>query len=368
MVKAFRDLGHEVKVVGPAGETTAQSSEKSRLFGWVKRALPRTLFELLEIVYTVYAFAATSWQVFRFRPDFIYDRYITFNAGTILAGMLSRTNLLLEVNAPLALERSSEKDEGLRFRRFARTMERWVCAHATRTIVVSTPLKGYLESIGVPAGKIVVMPNGVDPQQFLPREQDLALRTQLAIPESSFVVGFTGVLRAWHGLDLLISAVANLVNKGIDVSLLIVGGGIHRDTLERMIDERGLRRAVHITGRVPHERVPDYVSLFDVAVSPRATFYASPMKVVEYMALGKPVVVPRTANFLDMIDDRINGVTFIDGSVPDLETTLEHLYRSPDVRRSLGMQARRKVENRLNWTWNALASCALVESPRSGHK
>jgi glycosyltransferase involved in cell wall biosynthesis len=241
-------------------------------------------------------------------------------------------------------------------------MESWICSNATQTIVVSTPLKQYLESIGVPQGKCIVMPNGVDPDRFAPRARNVALFDELAIPKDSFVAGFTGFLRPWHGLDLLLTAVANLIMQGCKVFLLIVGDGPYRKPIEKMVDELGVARFVCITGRVPHERVPDYVSLFDVAVSPRATFYASPMKVIEYMGLGKPVVVPRTANFLDFIDEGVHGITFENGSVTALESALATLCDSPNVCRDLGLQGRRKVESRLNWRWNANEVCRLFST------
>ena len=360
MVKAFRDLGHEVRVIGPAGETPPDSSRKSRMLGNVKRLIPHVLYELLEISYTGYCFLKTTWAIRSFKPDFIYDRYITFNAGTVLAGKMCRIPVCLEVNAPLAMERSVEQDERLVFRQIASGMERWICTQATRTVVVSTPLKQYLESIGVPRGKCIVMPNGVDPDRFTPGARDTALFDQLGIPKGHFVVGFTGVLRPWHGLDLLVEAAATVARNGFKVFLLIVGDGPYRSSLEKMVDESGLERSVCITGRIPHERVPDYVSLFDVAVSPRATFYASPMKVIEYMALGKPVVVPGTPNFLDIIDDRSEGITFEEGSAVSLEQAIVRLCQEPELRRELGIRARQKVVRRLNWRWNANEVCRLI--------
>ena len=360
MVKAFRGLGHSVKVIGPVGEMQPEHSRKSRSLGLLKRAIPSVLYELLEIAYTGYGFWKTAWEINRFKPDFIYERYITFNAGTVLAGIAFHIPVCLEVNAPLALERSGERDEGLTFRRIASRMERWICTHATQTLVVSTPLKGYLESIGVPQGKCIVMPNGVDPDLFAPRECKAAMVEELGIPPGSFIVGFTGVLRPWHGLDLLVTAIANLVGNGLKISLLIVGDGPYRQTLEKMVIEHGLGQAVRITGRISHDRVPDYVAIFDVAVSPRATFYASPMKVIEYMSLGKPVVVPRTPNFLDIVDERINGVTFEDGNAVALQEALAYLYTSGDQCGELGQQARRKVVDRLNWRWNAIRTCDLM--------
>lgn len=359
MVKAFREIGNEVKVIGPIGEKPPESSRKSRMLERVKRMIPHVLYELLEISYTGYCFWKTARAIRAFKPDFIYDRYIIFNAGTVQAGRLFGVPVCLEVNAPLAMERSVEPDERLAFRRTASRMESWICRQATQTIVVSTPLKRYLESIGVPEGKCIVMPNGVDPDRFTPRDKDAVLCNELGISGDDFVVGFTGILRPWHGLDLLLEAFASMVKKGHKAFLLIVGDGPHRKPLEKRAAELGLGRALCITGRVPHAKVPEYVSLFDVAVSPRATFYASPMKVIEYMALGKPVVVPATPNFLDIIDERAEGITFEDGNAAALEQALVCLCQEPELRRQLGVRARQKVERRLNWRWNAEAVCRL---------
>jgi glycosyltransferase involved in cell wall biosynthesis len=153
---------------------------------------------------------------------------------------------------------------------------------------------------------------------------------------------------------------AKLAAAGLKTFLLIVGEGPYRQQLEALVANAGLKGSVRITGHVRHERVPDYVALFDVAVSPRATFYASPMKVIEYMALGKPVVVPRTPNFLDIVDDCVNGVTFEEGSAPALKEAIAYLYKSRDICLQLGRHARRKVEDRLNWRWNALRCCELM--------
>lgn len=360
MVKAFRDLGHEVKVVGPIGEASPESSPKSRILGGLKRSIPNVLYEFLEIAYTGYSFFRVAWEIRQFKPDFIYERYITFNAGTVLAVKIFHVPVCLEVNAPLALERGSEHDERLSLRKVASWMERWICANATWTVVVSTPLREYLESIGVPRGKCVVMPNGVDPDRFAPKEKDTALLDALGIPTGRFIVGFTGVLRSWHGLDLLVRAVGSMVSNGFEAFLLVVGDGPYRESLESLVNELGLESCVCITGQIPHDRVPHYIALFDVAVSPRATFYASPMKVIEYMALGKSVVVPATPNFLDIIDDHLEGIVFEEGNADALGQALVHLCQEPELRRDLGIRARQKVERRLNWRWNANEVCRII--------
>lgn len=362
MVKAFRAIGHVVKVIGPVGEVRPERMRKSRNLAWLKEAMPTLIYEFLEIGYTAYGFLKTAFEIGRFRPDFIYERYITFNAGPVLAGKLLRVPVCLEVNAPLALERSGEQDEGLTLRRIAYRMERWICSHASQTIVVSTPLKEYLESIGVPSGKCIVMPNGVDPIKFSPRPRNVQLLEKMGIAPGLFVVGFTGVVREWHGLDILITAMARLVANNLKICLLIVGDGPYKQQLETLIAQVGLKDSVHITGRVSHESVPDYISLFDIAISPRATFYASPMKVIEYMSLGKPVVVPHTQNFLDIVDSGVNGLTFEEGNPASLSDAIGKLYASADTCQQLGEKSRQKVEVRLNWRWNALEACKLMQA------
>ena|ERR1039457_4613223 len=117
-----------------------------------------------------------------------------------------------------------------------------------------------------------------------------------------------------------------------------------------------------ITGRVSHEQVADYVNLFDIAVSPKATFYASPMKVVEYMSMGKAVIAPDTNNLSDMIDDGVNGILFEMDSIASLTDCLNKLTESDALRQGIGRNARTKVDIRLNWGWNAHQVVQMVNT------
>lgn len=353
MVKAFRYLGHEVLVAGPIGELKQTLKEQRGFLPRIKQLLPRFVFELLEVAYSVYCFIDLSSKAKSMHADFIYDRYITFNAGALWASRYCRIPLFLEVNAPLALERSKEVDEKLYLKGLAHSIEQYVCTNADRTLVVSTPLKNYLESVGVPRDKCIVMPNGVDQVKFQPRAKNSELLKKLGIPIDSVVIGFTGILRPWHGVEMLIKTVERLKEDGQPVFLLIVGDGPIREMLEKELQTAGLSECSVITGRVSHEQVADYVNLFDIAVSPKATFYASPMKVIEYMALGKAVVAPRMANIEDIITDRENGLLFEDGDVGILREVLLELIDNIPLRESLGKKALCDVANQLNWTANA---------------
>ena len=233
MVKAFRDLGHIVKVIGPTGEVSPGTSPKSKNLGKLKRSIPPALYELFEIAYTCYSFFNLIREIRSFKPDFIYDRYITFNAGPVLAGIVHHIPVFLEVNAPLAVERSAEQDERLVLRKIAFLIEKWVCSHASRTIVVSTPLKEYLESIGVPKIKCVVMPNGVDPSRFYPRNKNLSLLSALGISGERFYRRFLRDFASMARTRCSGRAISNMAKKGYRVALLIVGDGPFGKSLKR---------------------------------------------------------------------------------------------------------------------------------------
>ena len=183
---------------------------------------------------------------------------------------------------------------------------------------------------------------------------------------SRFVVGWVGVLRRWHGLEVLLRAA-----RESDASVLVVGDGPDRPEIERMVDSLDLGDRVRITGRIPHHEVPEHIAAFDVAVAADdRTGFASPMKVVEYMAMGRAVVVPRLTNFLDLVRDGVSGVVFEPGDSSDLARRLVALRGAPDLRRQLGRTARQEVESRLNWKENArkvlsaLKPAAVGEAPR----
>ena len=363
MVNAFRQIGHEVRVIGPVGEPREKSDKDMRItfFSKIRAKLPLFFYELLELSYNFYGFFLLAKEISRDRPDFIYDRYMVFNASSILVGKKYGIPVFLEVNAPLALERYQQPDEKLYLKSLAFFLEKWICSNSFRTIVVSTPLKEYLVSNGVPAEKIVVMPNGVNPEIFKPSEEkSKELLEKCGFCEDDIIVGFVGILRPWHGIDLLLDAFNQAAMRIKNLKLLIVGDGPIRFHIEQKIRVYSINDKVHITGKVRHTDVPCYANLFDIAVSPRTTFYASPMKILEYMALGKAVVAPDTGNVRDIITEG-TGVLFSVDSCNSLTESLLLLASSEELRKDLGKRARKRILEESSWTKNAKYVLGNVE-------
>ena len=135
--------------------------------------------------------------------------------------------------------------------------------------------------------------------------------------------------------------------------LVIVGDGPTRQDIERFIQKEGIEKFVTITGRIPHTEIPSYLTAFDIGVSPRATFYASPMKLLEYMATGVVVVAPRMENIQDIVTDGVDGSLFFPEDRADLCAKLSALIENPDLRRRMGIAARENILKRRTWVHNA---------------
>jgi glycosyltransferase involved in cell wall biosynthesis len=360
MVKAFRNLGHEVRVVSLIGESTNVQSMPQRRWSALKKAMPSFLFELAEVSYNLQGYLSLANAVREFRPDFVYDRYVSYNYSAIAVANRYRMPVFLEVNSPYSYQKRTF-DENVFYKRMLRLFEKKICSDATWVVVVSTPLKEFLISAGVPESKIIVMPNGVDTEVFHPAIDGREVRKHLGIEEKT-VIGFTGILRPWHGLDLLLQAFQRICQTRHDLHLLIVGDGPIRSDLEKAVDKNGLSGKVTITGRQTHDMVRFFVAAMDIAVSPLSTFYASPMKIIEYMAMGKALVAPDTGNIRDIVTHEEDGLLFCPQKVDDLARKLLLLIEDCYLRNRLGFNARIKIESRYTWQQNAKHVVSIIEN------
>lgn len=362
IVRALRGLEHDVRVWSLIGQQTNRRSGRASALGRLKAALPKMLFELAEIGYGAPAGVRLYAAARRFGANLIYERYACANAAGVLAKRALGIPLILEVNAPLVLERQ-EFEGGLALPGALAGVERYVFRHADRCIVVSTPLADYLEGLGTARARIEIMPNGADATRFDPNRRADALRERLGITGGP-VVGFTGVVRPWHGPELLVEAVARC---GVSQAMILfIGDGPAVDDIRALARDFGIGERVVVTGRVAHDEIPDYLAACDVTVSPRATFYASPMKIPEYMAAGRAVVAPRMPNIEDLVDDGRTGLLFEPESVESLAEQLRRVLESEPLRRELAANGRAEVERRLSWERNAARVIEMASELRRG--
>jgi glycosyltransferase involved in cell wall biosynthesis len=239
----------------------------------------------------------------------------------------------------------------LRFRRTANFYERRVFQLADHIFAVSTPLRDHIVKEAT-THRVSVLPNGANPRRFDHSANPTDLRIRLGI-DGKLVIGYVGSLRPWHGLDLLIGAFAALAKRVDHVHLLVIGSGSMEHSLKAQVRAAHLDSRVTFTGPVEHQDITSYLAAMNIGVSPKATYYASPMKILEYMAMGLATVAPRMPNVLDIVEDGKNAVLFEPENCESLAATLESVVLDKELAARLGCAARQKIEVRLNWQYNA---------------
>jgi glycosyltransferase involved in cell wall biosynthesis len=354
MIGSLRALGHEVLVVAPGGESAPE--DKARMgddVGWVQRLrarLPKWVYELLELGYSLLAYRRLARAAKAFQPELIYERYNLY----LLAGLMLKKRLglalLLEVNAPLADER--ERFGGLALPRLARWAEGLVWRGADMVLPVTRVLGEMVAARGVPAERLCVLPNGINEAHFCAAPSPDEAKRALGW-EGALVLGFTGFVRDWHGMDRVIRWMASPAAPA-NARLLLVGDGPARAELEALARELALGERVRFTGVVSRDAVPAHVAAFDIALQPAVVAYASPLKLFEYLALAKAIVAPRQPNIEEVLEDERNALLFDPAQPGALEGLLARLADDAALRQRLGEGARATI-GRLHLTWDGNA-------------
>lgn len=287
--------------------------------------------------------------VARERPDFLYERYSLFGWGGTELARRHGIPLILEVNAPLCDEQDGYEKFALT--ETARRMQARILGQADALVVVSGWLGEWAEAQGVDPARIHVIPNGVS-SRFLDEEiSGDAVRAELGLQGTS-VVGFVGSFHWWHDVGGLLKAFSALADRDPALRLLLVGSGEKRKRLESRVAELGLGPRVVFTGKVPHDRVPEYVAAMDVAVvpyGPLKEFFFSPVKLFEYMAAGRPTVAASLGQIPEIVEHAKTGWLYPPGDAARLAEGIETFLRDPDLAARASAAARDVVRARHTW-------------------
>ena len=355
LISAFRAAGHEVMVVGPGFYQQSDFGGESATVARLRRLLPGVLGELAELAYNIPAYLRLRRAWFGFRPDLIYERCnLYFLAGTLMARWHGAM-MFLEVNSPLAQERS--RFGGLKLPRLAAALERFTWRSATKVLPVTHVLGAIVADGGVPADRIQVVPNGIVLERFIRRAHG---------PETSdpVTLGFVGFVRDWHGLDKIVDALAEQP-EGRNLRLTVAGDGPVRPDLERQAARLGVSDRVRFTGLVAHDKVADHVLSFDIALQPAVTPYASPLKIFDYMAAECAIVAPDQPNIREILGHERTALLFDPNDREAQWAAIRRLIQEPALRHALGRTARAELE-RQDYTWRANAARIVAWAADAG--
>ena len=355
LTSAFRQHGHELDIVGPqmAQATNATSISDAKgpsLVNRLRKAAPAAAEELLETLYSKWAERRLNAAFARLQPDIIYERY---NLYLFAGGALRKRTgapLVMEVNAPLAHERALHGR--LALKEFAHNCEAKIWKQADLVLPVSDALADHVRRAGVPDDRIMIIPNGVNPTRFNTSINGAPVRGKLGL-ENKIVLGFTGFFREWHALDKIIRALPE-IRKTTDAHFLIVGEGPIRAELEDLARDLGVSENVTFYGRASRDEIATLIAAFDIALQPAVTPYASPLKLFEYLALGKAVIAPDQSNIRELVTHGEDAYLFAPDDETAIARALIDLSANTELRRRLGVNAAALIEKRgFLWSENA---------------
>lgn len=194
----------------------------------------------------------------------------------------------------------------------------------------------------VPGREIVIIPNGVDSERFIPLSRTPALADHLGLKEVP-VIGFAGELREKKGLSALLNGFAQIAARQ-PAALLIVGDlrpGEDRQFLEEFrVSHRGL--PIIVTGHVPHADIPAFYALMDVFVHPSLRD-GLPNALLEAMACERPIVATAVGGAIDVITDGVEGRLVPPGDPEALAAGISGLLKDRGLAARLGKNARERV-------------------------
>ncbi len=234
---------------------------------------------------------------------------------------------------------------------FLNLLERTIPRIVDTVSCASNRLKVECQKLGVKSDRIFDAHVGADVERFNPNISGKAVRQRHAIDKP--LVLYLGQLHGGQYVKTFIEVAAKLINDyKKDASFMIVGDGYQARELKKIADSLNLDGNLIFAGAVLHEEVPEYIAAADVCVAcfeeNEVTLCKSPLKVVEYLASGKPIVASNVGEVPNMIGKA--GILTKPGDVSSLAEGILEALRNKELRHELGQLARKRAEEEYNWT------------------
>ena len=216
---------------------------------------------------------------------------------------------------------------------------------ADRIVSLTHAFRVNLVRRGIDARKIVVIPNGVDPERYRPMPKDPAYLGELAL-DGKFVIGYLGTHGMAHALERVIDAAA-LLREREDIVFVFAGSGARREAIEALVAERGLSN-VRMLASQPKSAMPRLWSIQDLALIPLrdSPLFATvlPSKMFEAMGMGVPILMSLPdGEATRLLRDTGAGVCVPPEDPEALARTIVALANDPALRGVLAERARRSA-------------------------
>ncbi|MBJ91437.1 MAG: glycosyltransferase WbuB [Alteromonadaceae bacterium] len=367
VTNGLRSLGHCVHILSLPGadpesgsassggtqhENTAVPQQKGMLVRWLldlTRYVPEAVFELFELAYNLPAVLRLRRAVKCHNINTIYERYSLFMFATVWWARRKNIPVIIEINDSCLVHRVRP----LFFRALARKIEGWVFRNATGLVFISGHFQQVAKDGYRSIAPSVISPNGADLNQFVIDEQAAKqLREKLNI-DDKVVLGYVGAFVHWHGIDWFVDLIADKIKQYPDLVLLLVGDGVSFEPIKQRIEQAGITSQIILTGRVAHQEIATYIGAMDYGILPDSNDYGSPMKLFEFMAMAKGMVIPDFSPVTEVVKDNETGWLFPANDRNACIARVLQLVADKEQQRRVGTNARHYIEQHRQWKHNA---------------
>ncbi len=209
--------------------------------------------------------------------------------------------------------------------------------------------RDYIASLGVDRKRVTVIPNGVSASDFCPSP---LLGREGRMP----ILLYIGTLADWQGLDVVVRALPRIL-EGQAVRLRIIGHGRSRQRkmLGKQIRKLGIEEYVTVQPAVPHHEVPALIAESDICVAPlglndrNVTQGACPIKVLEYMAAGRPLLASNMPIIRELVREDVDALLFSPSDPGDLAHQALTLLKDFELSRRLAESASERALTKFTW-------------------
>lgn len=323
-----------------------------------------------KIAFDLYLATAALRLALREKPDVIHGH---MHEGALIGAVLAkilRIPLVFDFQGSLTGEMLDHGflRQGGKLHWLMWQMERFI-THRPQAILTSSR-QGYdllRQEFRVPTVRLHPLPDCVDLRRFDPTlvaaEAKAALRDHLGIPPQVPIIVYLGLLTDYQGIPQILHAAAHLKALGHTAHFLIMGFP-SIDHYQSMADSLGLTDCVTLPGKIPYDQAALWLSLGDVAVSAKVSSTEGSGKLLNYMALGLPIVAYDTPVHREYLGDC--GVYVPTHEVVGLAEAIWELCQNAPRRAELGQQLRQRVETLFTWTQAAERIDAVYDACISG--
>lgn len=256
-------------------------------------------------------------QIKKFKPDII----IAFGIINAYLGMYQAKKNNIQFVYYL-IDQLHTLLQGKFARTVAKQLEKKTIKGADKIFVINKGLKDYVKEMGG-NGNTSIVSAGVDFDKFNPNIDGSEIREKYGIKKDDTLLFFMGWIYSFSGMKEVAESICNM--EGDKIKLMIVGNGDLYEPLLKMKAEKNINGKLIITGRIPFQEIPGYIAAADICLLPayknEIMMNIVPIKIYEYMAMGKPVIATDLPGIRKEFGDN-NGINYIEESKDTLEKAI----------------------------------------------